>query len=364
MARDLYEVLGVSRDATPEDIKKAYRKLARKFHPDQNQDDPKAEDRFKEISHAYDVLSDPDKRRQYDLGPQAFGPGGAGAGGAGFDPSGFDFGDIFEMFGRGRGGGGAGAGQRAGAPRRGGDIEVNVTLSFEQAMAGASVPVSYDVDEACRDCAGSGAKPGSKSSLCQQCRGRGVVGRNLGGFEVMSQPCPACQGTGTIIDDPCDGCGGAGARHVRRNEQVTIPAGVKTGTKIRKRGRGQAGGRGAQAGDLIVTTHVTPSRLFTRNGDDLEIDVPVTFAEAALGAKVEVPTLEGRVSLTVPAGSQSGKALRVKGKGAPRLKGSGHGDLIARLRIEVPATLTDEQREALAAFAALNGVNPRDRLFR
>ena len=361
MARDLYEVLGVARDASADDIKKAYRKLARKYHPDQNQDDPKAEDRFKEIAHAHDVLADPEKRKRYDMGPQAFGPGGAGAGAGGFDPSGFDFGDIFEMFGRGRGGG---AGQRAGTPRKGADIEINVTLSFEQAMAGASLPVSYDVDEACRDCSGSGAKPGSKSSLCQECRGRGVVGRNLGGFEVMSQPCPNCRGTGTLIDDPCDGCGGVGVRRVRRNEQVTVPAGVKTGTKIRKRGRGQVGGRGMQAGDLIVTTHVTPSRVFTRNGDDLEIEVPVTFAEATLGAKVEVPTLDGRVSLTVPAGSQSGKALRVTGKGAPRIKGSGAGDLIARLRIDVPTTLTDGQREALEQFAALNGANPRDRLFR
>ena len=360
MARDLYEVLGVARDASANDIKKAYRKLARQFHPDQNQGDPKAEDRFKEIAHAYDVLSDPDKRKQYDMGPQAFGPGGAGTGAGGFDPSGFDFGDIFEMFGRGRPSGRA---QRGGTPRAGADVEVNVTLSFDQAMAGASIPVTYDVDEVCRDCAGSGAKPGSKSSLCQECRGRGVVGRNLGGFEVMSQPCPTCGGTGTLVDDPCDGCGGAGVRRVRRTEQVTIPAGVKTGTKIRKRGRGQAGGRGAPAGDLIVTTHVTPSRRFTRHGDDLEIGVPITFAEAALGAKVEVPTLDGRVSLTVPPGSQSGKALRVKGKGAPRLKGTGAGDLIARLRIDVPTKMTDEQCEALERFAELNGTNPRDGLY-
>lgn len=355
MARDLYEVLSVARDASAEDIKKSYRKLARKYHPDQNPDDPKAEDRFKEVSHAYDVLSDPEKRKQYDMGPQAFGPG-AGAGG-GFDPSGFDFGDMFEMFGRGRGG------QRGRAPTKGADIELSVTLSFDQAMAGASVPVSYEVDEACRDCAGSGAKPGSKSTLCQECRGRGVIGRNLGGFEVMSQPCPACRGTGTIIDDPCDGCGGVGIRRMRRNEQITIPAGVKTGTKIRKKGRGQVGGRGMQAGDLIVTTHVTPSRKFTRNGDDLEIDVPITFVEAALGAKVEVPTIEGRVSLTVPPGSQSGKPLRVKGKGAPRLKGTGNGDLIARLRVEVPSALTDEQREALQAYADLTTANPREGLF-
>ena len=355
MARDLYEVLGVARDASAEDIKKSYRKLARKYHPDQNPDDPKAEDRFKEVSHAYDVLSDADKRKQYDMGPQAFGPGGGASGG--FDPSGFDFGDMFEMFGRGRGG------QRGRAPSKGADIEINVTLSFDQAMAGVSLPVSYDVDEACRDCSGSGAKPGSKSTLCQECRGRGVIGRNLGGFEVMSQPCPACRGTGTLIDDPCDGCGGVGVRRVRRNEQITIPAGVRTGTKIRKKGRGQVGGRGMQAGDLIVTTHVTPSRKFTRNGDDLEIDVPITFAEAALGAKVEVPTLGGKVSLTVPAGTQTGKPLRVTGKGAPRLKGTGNGDLIARLRIEVPSTLTDDQRAALQAYADLANANPREGLF-
>ena len=180
----------------------------------------------------------------------------------------------------------------------------------------------------------------------------------------MSQACSACGGAGTIIDDPCDTCGGAGARRVRRTEQITIPAGVKTGTKVRKKGRGQAGMRGAPAGDLVVTTHVAPSRLFTRKGDDLEIEVPVTFAEAALGAKVEVPTLGGRVAVTVPPGSQSGKALRVRGKGAPRLKGSGHGDLIARIRIEVPSKLSDGQREALERYAELDGADVRKGLFR
>jgi molecular chaperone DnaJ len=358
VARDLYEVLGVSKGASDDEIKKAYRKLARKYHPDQNPDDPKAEDRFKEVSHAYDVLSDPDKRRQYDMGPM-FGAGGAAGGpGGGFDPSSFDFADLLGMFGGGRGRGGKGG------SRRGADVEVDVTLSFDQAMAGAVVPVTYEVEEACRDCSGSGAKKGSSSHLCQECRGRGVVGRNLGGFEVMSQPCPACGGTGTIIDDPCESCRGAGTRRVRRTEQVTVPAGVRTGTKVRKRGRGQAGARGAQTGDLIVTTHVTPSRIFTRNGDDLEVEVPVTFAEAALGAKVEVPVVGGRVAVSVPPGSASGKALRVRGKGAPRLKGGGHGDLIARIRVVVPERLSDEQRDALERFAALDGVDPREGLFR
>jgi molecular chaperone DnaJ len=362
VARDLYEVLGVARDASAEDIKKAYRKLARRHHPDQNPDDPKAEDRFKEVSHAYDVLSDPEKRKQYDIGPQMFGPGAGGPGG-GFEATGFDFGDLFGgIFGS--GGRAGGRAQRGTAPRRGADVEVDITVSFDQAMVGAVVPVAYEVNETCPTCSGSGAKPGSKSTLCQECRGRGVVGRNLGGFEVMSQACPVCGGAGTIIEDPCETCGGAGMRRVRRTEQVTIPAGVKTGTKVRKKGRGQAGMRGAPAGDLIVTTHVTPSRLFRRKGDDLEIEVPVTFAEATLGAKVEVPTLTGRVAVTVPPGSQSGKALRVRGRGAPRLKGSGHGDLIARIRIEVPAKLSDEQREALERFSALDGVNPREKLFR
>jgi molecular chaperone DnaJ len=362
VARDLYEVLGVSRDASADDIKKAYRTLARTHHPDQNPDDPKAEERFKEISHAHDVLSDPEKRAQYDRGPEFFGPGGPGAGG--FDASGFDFSDLFgSVFGTGAGAGRGGARQRPASPRRGADIAIDVTLSFDQAMTGATVPVTYEVDESCRDCSGSGAKPGTGSSLCQECRGRGVLGRNLGGFEVMSQTCPACGGAGTTMDDPCATCAGAGTRRVRRNEQVNIPAGVKTGTKVRKKGRGQAGLRGAPAGDLIVTTHVTPSRLYTRNGDDLEIEVPVTFAEAALGARVEVPTLDGKVAVSVPAGSQSGKLLRVRGKGAPRTRG-GHGDLIARIRVQIPASLTDEQRAALEAFAALNGENPRDRLFK
>lgn len=359
MARDLYEVLGVSRDASDDDIKKAYRKLARKYHPDRNPDDPSAEERFKEISHAHDVLSDPEKRKQYDN--PMFGPEGAG-GAAGFDMGGFDFSDLFGGFGSGAGQQRGGFGRSRRADPRGEDIAVNVTLSFDQAMAGASVPVTYEVDEACPDCSGSGAQKGSTTHLCQECKGRGVVGRNLGGFEVMSQQCRACAGKGTIIEKPCSSCDGVGLRRVRRTDSITIPAGAKTGTKIRKRGRGQAGVRGAQPGDLIVTTHVTPSKLFTRNGDDLEINVPVTFAEAALGAKVQVPTINGKVAVTVAAGSKDGRALRVPGKGAPKLKGGGHGDLIVRIRIHVPQALTDDQRQALEAFAKLDTTDPREAL--
>lgn len=368
MDRDLYEVLGVSRDASADDIKKAYRKLARQHHPDRNPGDSAAEERFKEISHAHDVLSDPEKRKQYDLGPM-FGADPSG-GTAGFDMGDFDLRDIFGgMFGGGGAGGAGARGQGAGGqrtrasrPRRGQDVEVNVTLSFDQAMHGATVPVTYEVDEACDECKGTGGSPGSKSTLCPDCRGRGVVGRNLGGFEVMGQTCPTCMGAGTVHETPCAKCHGQGVRHVRKTDQVKIPAGVKTGTKIRKRRKGQAI-RGGTPGDLIVVTHVTPSGRYTRKGDDLEINVPVTFAEATLGAKVEVPTLSGRVAVTIPAGSSDGRAFRIRGKGAPKVTGGGHGDLIARIRIQVPGRLSDEQRSALEAFAQLDTGDPRRELF-
>ncbi len=365
MDRDLYEVLGVSKDASADDIKKAYRKLARQYHPDHNAGDTAAEERFKEISHAHDVLRDPEKRKQYDMGPM-YGPGPGASGTAGFDMGDFDLRDIFGgMFGGGRAGGAGGpagaAGAQAGRPRRGQDVQVDVTLSFDQAMSGATVPVTYEVDEACDECRGTGGTPGAKSTLCPECRGRGVIGRNLGGFEVLSQTCPVCHGAGTVVDTPCPKCEGQAVRHVRRTEQVKIPKGVKTGTKVRKRGKGQAV-PGGTPGDLIVVTHVIPSKRFTRKGDNLEVAVPVTYAEAVLGAKVEVPTLNGRVAVTIPPGSQDGRALRVRGKGAPHVKGEGTGDLIARIHIQVPDRLTDEQREALEAYAKLDTSEPRKTL--
>ncbi len=362
---DLYATLGVSRTASADEIKKAYRKLARVHHPDANPDDPKAEERFKEISHAHDVLSDPQKRQEYDAQlafggrrPPNGGPAGGGGAGAGFG----DFADIFSsIF---RGAGRAGGGTAGGGPvaQKGADVEVEVNLSFDQAMAGAQVPVSVETPVACADCGGSGAKPGTNPRLCPECKGRGVRGRDVGSF-AFSEPCPRCGGNGTVIDDPCPTCKGSGTTSTRSQIKVKIPAGVKDGTRIRVKGRGQAGTRGGPPGDLYVVTRVSPSRLFTRKGDDLVINVPVTFAEAALGAQVEVPTLDGRVKLTVPAGSADGRALRIAGKGAPRLKGGGRGDLIATLRLDVPRELSAKQRDALEKFAELDERNPRETLF-
>lgn len=359
MAKDLYAALGISSTASDEEIKKAYRSLARKHHPDANAGDPKAEERFKEISHAYDVLSDPDKRREYDRGPSPFGNGpraGGGGGGGGLG----DFADLFSSIFR---TGGSGRGQRASQPLRGADIEVPVNLSFDQAMRGAQVPVTVEKRSPCATCKGSGAKPGTAPRLCPECSGRGVRGRDLGAF-ALNEPCPRCGGNGTVVEQPCETCGGAGTQIGEEKIRVKIPAGVKDGTKVRLRGKGEAGVRGGPPGDLIVVAKVAPSTLYTRQGDDLVLEVPVTFSEAVLGAKVDVPTIDGPISLTVPAGSESGKQLRVRGKGAPRLQGGGRGDLIARLRVEVPKDLTKTQREALQRFANLDKRNPRESLLR
>ena len=314
------------------------------------------------------MLSDPEKRREYDAEQQMLRMGGgygyAGTGGAGGGARGGqgfgDFGDIFSMFGG--GGGGRRGGQPRSGPRRGQDLEVEVTLAFDQAMSGAEVPVTLERHEACGTCSGSGAKPGTSSRLCTTCDGRGSVTHDVGGFSIPEE-CPSCAGQGTVVEDPCTDCRGTGTRTVERRIRVRIPAGAKDGTRIKLKGKGGAGMRGGPAGDLHVITRVMPSPLFTRKGDDLTIEVPVTFAEAALGAKVEVPTLDGRVAITVPAGSQDGRTLRVPGKGAPKLDGSGNGSLLAKLRLTIPSSLTDEQQEALKAFSELDTSDPRARLF-
>jgi molecular chaperone DnaJ len=344
--KDLYETLGVSKGASQDEIKKAYRKLARQHHPDANPGDAAAEERFKEVQTAYDVLSDPAKRKQYDRFGAANGRPGPGGGfnfGEGFDFG--DLGDLGDIFsglfgGRGR------ERQQQQRGRRGNDLEVDVRLSFEDSLRGVETTIPVQLETACRECGGSGAKPGTAPTLCPECKGRGVVSESQGLF-ALSQPCPRCRGNGTVIEDPCPRCRGTGRERRTKRYKVKIPAGVKDGSRIRLRGKGEAGYGGAEAGDLFVVTRVEPSSLYTRRGSDLVVDVPVTYPEATLGATVEVPTPDGPVNVKVKPGTTDGTLLRVKGKGAPKLKGSGRGDLLARVKLTVPKKLSKKQRELL-----------------
>jgi molecular chaperone DnaJ len=360
--RDLYEVLGVPKSASPDELKKAYRKLARKHHPDSNPGDAAAEERFKELQDAYDVLSDPEKRKQYDqFGPRMF--EGARAGPGGFQWSGNigDFGDLGDLFGGLFGRGGAGSARTRQRGQRGADVGVTLTLSFEDSLNGLTTKIPVELEAACSTCKGSGAEPGTKPIICPDCRGRGVISEDEG-FFAFSRPCPRCGGNGTVIEKPCRTCGGSGRERRTKRYTVKIPAGVKDGTQIRLKGKGEAGFGGGPPGDLLVTTRVTPSPLFERRGSDLVLEVPVTYAEAALGAEVEVPTPAGRISLKVPAGSQDGKMLRVRGQGAPKLNGGGKGDLLARIHVDVPTKLTKAEREAIEALDSASGRHVRERL--
>ena len=354
MSDSFYETLGVAKNASPDELKKAYRKLARQYHPDRNPGDEAAEQRFKEVQAAYDVLSDPEKRKQYDT----FGSANGRPGPTNVDFGDFDLGDILGgLFGgRGRGRGQAPRGQR------GSDVEVEVRVSFEDSLKGLQTTVPVTLELACHTCHGTGAAPGTAPKRCPNCDGSGVVATSQGLF-ALQQPCPVCRGNGTIVDTPCPTCHGNGRERRTKRYTVRIPAGVKDGTKIKLKGKGEAGWGGAPAGDLFVVTRVEPSKLYERRGDDLVLDVPVTFSEAAMGATVEIPTPEGRVSLKVPSGSQDGKLLRVKGRGSPKLNSSGRGDLLARLRIQVPAKLNKAEREALESFDKASHANPRERLF-
>jgi molecular chaperone DnaJ len=359
MPRDFYEVLGVDKKASQDEIKKAYRKLARQYHPDRNPGDEKAEDRFKEVQSAYDTLSDPDKRKQYDAGGMfgAFGRGGAGGfpgGGGGFAA---DLGDIFSSFFN-RGGGGAQA-------QRGRDLETEVRLSFEQAMDGAQVPVDVVKAAACTTCGGNGAKPGTTPTVCPRCGGRGVDSQSQGLFSI-SQPCPRCGGKGEVIEDPCPTCDGSGLTAQRKRYRVNVPAGVRDGTRIRLAGKGEDGPLGGPPGDLYVTTRVAPSPVFTHRPDgNLEVKVPITVAEAMQGATVEVPTLRGTKRIRVPAGTQHGTVQRLRGEGPARTAGRGRGDIHYRLEIEIPQDLSAEQKRALEGLAeTLNDHDPRERLLR
>jgi molecular chaperone DnaJ len=356
VASTLYDTLGVSKTASADEIKKAYRKLARQYHPDKNPGDTAAEERFKEIQTAYDVLADEDKRKAYDRfgqmggygangrGP-ATGPGGANVN---FDFGGFDVGDLGDLlggiFGGGRGGGSGARARRQ--PVKGADVEAQVQLSFEDALTGAEVKVPVEVTTACRECAGTGAQPGTAPIICPECNGRGVKAESQGLF-ALSQPCPRCRGNGTVIERPCPRCDGSGRERRIKTYAVKIKPGVKDGTRIRLKGKGEAGENGGPAGDLVVATRVTPSAVYERRGDDLVVQVPVSYPTAALGGSVEVPTPDGAVSLKIPAGSEDGKLIRIKGRGAPKLDGRGKGDVLARVRIQVPKRINKKERELL-----------------
>ncbi|HET7571640.1 MAG TPA: molecular chaperone DnaJ [Gaiellaceae bacterium] len=343
----LYDTLGVQKGASHDEIKKAYRKLARRYHPDANPGDASAEERFKQVQHAYDVLSDEEKRKAYDRFGTTNGRGAPGPGGVDFgdfewagnlgDIFGGRFGDIF---------GGGSRGRARTQAVRGADVETEVRLSFEDSLRGAEAKVPVELTVACSECGGTGAQPGTAPVICPECNGRGVKAESQGLF-ALSQPCPRCRGNGTVIERPCSKCHGSGRERRLRTYTVKVKPGVKDGTKIRLKGKGEAGAHGGPAGDLVVVTRVAASPLYERRGDDLVVQVPVSFPTAALGGSVEVPTPEGAVSLKIPAGSEDGKLLRIKGRGAPRLNGSGKGDVLARVRIQVPKRVNKRERELL-----------------
>jgi molecular chaperone DnaJ len=365
LEKDFYQVLGVPKNASSGDIKKAYRKLARDLHPDRNPGNAEAETRFKEVSEAYQVLSDERKRKEYDDMRSLF---GSGAFRRGAQQTPFDVSDLFGS-GQDRRFGGAsfsdlfssifsgGGNRRAGGPARGRDVETEVTLEFVDAVHGATLPLTLRTPGVCETCHGSGAKPGTQPQPCPVCLGRGVVTRNQGAFS-FSEPCRECQGVGTIVTEPCPECRGTGGVTKTRRINVRIPPGVRDGQRIRLSGRGEPGVRGGPAGNLYVLVRVRPDELFGRSGDDLTLTVPITFAEAVLGTDLKVPTLDGTVTLRVPAGTPSGRTLRARGKGVPRRDGT-VGDLLVTVDVVVPSELSKEARTALESFAEATGPAPR-----
>ena len=365
--KDFYKVLGVSKDASQDEIKKAYRKLARANHPDSNPGDAAKHDRFKSIAEAYDVVGDPAKRKQYDdlrSMPAGFGTGGGG----GFDlndllrdraGAGGGFGDLFgDLF------GGARRTTQARRPQRGADVETSATIGFSDAIDGVTISLRLTSDAPCPDCSGTGGKPGTRPHICPECEGAGFVVANAGGAFTINETCPSCGGRQLIYDEPCPTCHGSGRGMSARSIQARIPAGVRDGQKIRLRGKGAAGENGGPTGDLFVTVKVTPHRVFGRKGDNLTIDVPISFDEAALGAEVKIPTLHGApVTLKVPAGTPNGRTFRVRGKGARKADGT-NGDLLATVGVQVPAVLDSAAREAVEAYrTATAGKALRTNLF-
>ena len=369
--KDFYAELGVSKDASAEEIKKAYRKLARANHPDSNPGDTVKHDKFKAVAEAYDVVGDPEKRQQYDeirsmpLGGFGRAPGG-GAGG-------FDFSDLLRDRMAGGGGGGfgdmfgdifGGTRTRAGRPQKGADIETTATVSFTDALEGVTISLRLTSDAPCPDCNGTGGKPGTKPHICPECDGAGMVASTVGGAFTLNETCPVCGGRQLLYDEPCPTCRGTGRGMNARSIQARIPAGVRDGQRIRIRGKGAVGEHGGPAGDLYVVVKVTPHRLFGRKADNLTLEVPVSFDEAALGADIKVPTLAGApVTLKIPAGTPNGRTFRVRGKGARKADGT-TGDLLVTVEVQVPAVLDTATREAVEAYRAATAGKPlRSKLF-
>ena len=352
--RDYYETLGIDKSASADEIKKAYRSLAKKYHPDMNPGNAEAEQKFKEINEAYGVLSDADKKAKYDqYGHAAFDQTGGFGGGGGFGGFGgfdFDMGDIFSSF----FGGGASSSRRANAPQQGDDIGVRIILSFEEAFFGCKKEVSYARVQKCGDCGGSGAEKGTSAEKCTKCGGSGTVRvqqRTAFGMMQSTAACPDCKGTGKIIKTPCQNCKGKGMVKINKKLEVTIPAGIDDGQRIALRDQGNDGRNGGAAGDLIIQVSVRPHPVFERDGKDLYCEIPITFAEAALGATIKVPTMEGEVDYTIPEGTQSGTMFTVKQKGVPDVNGRGKGNLYFKAMVETPKNLNEEQKKILRSFA-------------
>ena len=362
--RDCYEVLGVSKGASDDEIKKAYRKLAKKYHPDMNPGDKEAEAKFKEVNEAYSILSDSEKRARYDQFGHAgvdpnYGAGGPGGGFGGFDMGDIDLGNIFgSFFGGGFGGFGGSTSSRRNGPQKGESLRASLTISFEEAAFGCEKEINLNRTEECEACHGSGAEPGTTAETCPDCRGTGVVRvqQRTGGFAFSSTaPCSRCRGTGKIIHTPCKACGGSGSVKKSKRVTVSIPAGIDDGQAISLRGQGNAGKNGGPAGDLIVAVHVKPHPQFHRDGTTVLYEQPVTFYQAVMGAELEIPTIDGKVKYNLPAGTQTGTTFRLRGKGIPELRGRGRGDQYVTVRVQVPTSLNGEQKEALRAFAEAMG---------
>ena len=362
--RDYYEVLGVSKGASDDEIKKAYRKLAKKYHPDMNPGDKEAEAKFKEVNEAYSILSDSEKRARYDQFGHAgvdpnYGAGGPGGGFGGFDMGDIDLGDIFgSFFGGGFGGfGGSSSGRRNG-PQKGESLRASLTITFEEAAFGCEKAVTVERYETCDTCHGNGCAPGTSPEVCPDCHGTGTVQvrrQTPMGVFATSSPCPKCGGKGRIIHQPCKDCRGSGMVRKKKTIQASIPAGIDNGQTISIRGQGNAGKNGGPAGDLLITITVRPHELFRREGTSVLCEAPITFTQAVLGAELEIPTIDGKVKYTLPEGTQSGTTFRLKGKGIPSINGRGRGDQYVTVYIETPKNLNKEQKEALKKFAETMG---------